>query len=70
MSRTLEVAMHDLNIAQNQYDRTTMEIGQLYSDLVRFKDEKINEKIVVKLELLIKFESHIKNLEAEINAMT
>jgi hypothetical protein len=60
MPRTLQQAINELHVTQNLYDRTTMDIGQLYADLNRTKDEKLQIQINDKLEVLVKLEQRLQ----------
>ncbi len=69
MARTLQQAIDDLNATQNLYDRTIMEIGQLYADLNWTKDERLHKRLNEKFDMLVKVEQRKKEIEKEISSL-
>lgn len=66
MSKQLSEIIKEFNQCQTLYDRTTMEIGQLYADFNRTNDERIKTSLNSKFEVLKKVEQRLRELEKEI----
>jgi phosphoribosyl-dephospho-CoA transferase len=66
MARTITEIIKENNDCQSLYDRTIMQIGQLYADYNRTKSEKAKISLNSKFEILIKVEARLRELEKEL----
>lgn len=66
MARTISEIVKENNDCQSLYDRTIMEIGQLYADYNRTQNEKTKISLNSKFEVLKKVEVRLRELEREL----